>query len=194
MGQHDPLDGFITYNELQETTPKDKEWSNLNVEIVDMTDICKGRNWTTDDPLGIGGMLCDAYKVAHLLVIGHIKLADLLLNLLKSSYVGLEFYIKGNPLESPAKWRLAFRELGLSLGLHAIERLRRLIDNKIDFLDVGTLRSRIENLMRYIELGKQIEDFWLESKNRETDSWKVHRDINMVMLATSLVPDGYLSF
>ncbi|MDH5794760.1 MAG: hypothetical protein OEZ24_01495 [Candidatus Bathyarchaeota archaeon] len=194
MGQHDPLDGFITYNELQATAPKDPEWPNLNAEIADMADICKGRDWTTDDPLGIGGLLCDAYKVAHLVANRRIELADLLLTLLKSSRVGMEVYMKGKPLELPVDCRLAFRELGLSLGLHAIERLRRLIDGKPDFFDEGPLHSRIENLMQHVVLGEQIEGFWLERKNRETDGWTDHRDINMVMLATSLVPDGYLRF
>ena len=35
--------------------------------------------------------------------------------------------------------------------------------------------------------------FWLENANREAESWRAHRDINMVMLATSLAPDGYLT-
>jgi len=194
MGQHDPLDGFITYNELQATAPEDPEWPNLNAEIADIANICRGRDWTTDDPLGIGGLLCDAYKVAHLVADKRIDLADQLLTLLKSSHAGLEAYLKEKPLELPADCRLAFRELGLSLGLHAIERLRRLIDGKPDFFDEGPLYSRIENLMQHVTLGEQIERFWLERKNRETEGWTEHRDINMVMLATSLIPDGYLRF
>jgi len=154
----------------------------------------KGRDWTTDDPLGIGGLLCDAYKVGHLVANRRIELADMLLTLLKSSRAGLEAYLKGKPLELPADCRLAFRELGLSLGLHAIERLWRLIDGKPDFFDEGPLHSRIENLMQHVVVGEQIEGFWLEPKNRETDGWTEHRDINMAMLATSLVPDGYLRF
>jgi len=38
-----------------------------------------------------------------------------------------------------------------------------------------------------------IEAFWLATANRQASSWTGHRDINMVMLATSLAPDGYLS-
>jgi len=194
MGQHDPLDGFITYNELQATAPEDPEWPNLDAEIADMADICKRRDWTTSDPLGIGGLLCDAYKAAQLVANRHIELADLLLTLLKSSHVGLEVYLKGKPLELPAGCRLAFRELGLSLGLHAIERLLRLIGSKPDFFDEGLLHSWTEKLMQHVVLGEQIERFWLERKNRETAVWTEHRDINMVMLATSLIPDGYLRF
>jgi hypothetical protein len=39
-----------------------------------------------------------------------------------------------------------------------------------------------------------IEEFWLGEENRRTSGWISHRDINMVMLATSLVPDGFLGF
>ncbi len=51
----------------------------------------------------------------------------------------------------------------------------------------------IEKLMRYIPLSEIIEKFWLERKNRKASSWTEHRNINMVMLATSLAPDGYLT-
>ena len=34
--------------------------------------------------------------------------------------------------------------------------------------------------------------FWLEPRHREVDTWKEHRDISEVMLATSLLPDGVL--
>jgi len=42
-------------------------------------------------------------------------------------------------------------------------------------------------------LREDIEMFWLERTNREANTWTEHRDINMVMLATSLAPDGYLT-
>jgi hypothetical protein len=37
-----------------------------------------------------------------------------------------------------------------------------------------------------------IKEFWLDDTHRRPDTWKEHRDINMVMLATSLAPDTYL--
>jgi len=60
MGHHDPLDGFITYHQLQATTAKKGEKSpflDLNAEIADTAAMCKGRSWVTDDPLGIGGIV-----------------------------------------------------------------------------------------------------------------------------------------
>ena len=94
----------------------------------------------------------------------------------------------------PADYRLAFWELGLSIGLHAVEKMRGLIgQNSGPFKKKKSLHTRIESLMQYALLGETIEAFWLERVNRETDTWMSHRDINMVMLATSLAPDGYLA-
>jgi hypothetical protein len=43
-----------------------------------------------------------------------------------------------------------------------------------------------------VPLREKIEQFWLDGKNREASTWTEHREINMVMLATSLAPDGFL--
>jgi hypothetical protein len=195
MGHHDPLDGFITYNELQAAADADREKStglDLTAEIVDLAEICKGKNWVTNDPLGMGGLLSDSYKVAQLMISGYFAGSNLLQVLLDSSLPGLESYARKNPLKVPADYRLAFRELGLSIGLRAIERLRRLIEEN-PRLKKLPLPSRIDSLMPYASWSERIETFWLEDKNRLADSWRDHRDINMVMLATSLAPDGYLA-
>ena len=54
-----------------------------------------------------------------------------------------------------------------------------------------SLQSLLRALDRYTGLIETIETFWLEDKNRGADSWTAHRDINGVMLATSLSPDGF---
>jgi hypothetical protein len=51
----------------------------------------------------------------------------------------------------------------------------------------------VEDLLRYSPLAETIEDFWLEPINRKAGTWAAHRDINTVMLATSLAPDTYLT-
>ncbi len=196
MGLHDPLDGFITYNQLQ-ASAKDSENStglDLNAEIIDMANICEEKNWATDDPLGLGGLLCDACRVAQLVINENFEQNDLLENLLGYSLRGLVAYAKNNPLMFPAENRLAFRELGLSIGLRAVDKLQRLIgENPELFNEKHRLHSWIETLTRYTPLIGAIEDFWLEPTNREANSWTEHLDINMVMLATSLAPDGYLT-
>ena len=128
MGHHDPLDGLITYNQLQATAMKDPEKScpDLGGEILDMTAICEGKDWATDDALGLGGMLSDSYRVAQLVVTGGFEKTGLVWDLLDASLPGLHSYIKRNPFKLPAPYRLAFRELGLSIGLGAVGRLEEL--------------------------------------------------------------------
>jgi len=51
----------------------------------------------------------------------------------------------------------------------------------------------LKTLWKFLPLGEKIEAFWLDAQNQKTDAWKEHRDINTVMLATSLAPDGFLT-
>jgi hypothetical protein len=197
MGHHDPLDGLITYSELQITARKYLGLSalpDLSAEIADMALICEGKNWTTDDPLGIGGLLTGAYKLAQVTVTDSFILPDLLDTVLNDSLTSLDHFARHSPFHLPADYRLAFRELGLSIGLQAIDRLQSLIDQYPSFFKKKyDVHSRIRRLMEYVDLRELIHAFWLERNTRESGSWAEHRDINMVMLATSLSPDGYLS-
>jgi hypothetical protein len=196
MGHHDPLDGFVTYNELQATAGKDPEKStgrDLRPEIADMANICEGKSWATDDPLGIGGLLFDAYRIAQLIVSENLGQTNLLETLLESSLVGLKSFVREDCLRLPAGYRLAFRELGLSIGLRAVEKIQELIEQESGLLQgKDSLHSSLKILRRYEGLRETIETFWLERTNRESESWITHRDINRVMLATSLAPDGFL--
>jgi len=56
--------------------------------------------------------------------------------------------------------------------------------SRLDFL--------LDDLKHYRPMSEKIEEFWLDEENRETKSWLDHADINMVMLATSLAPAGFL--
>jgi len=197
MGHHDPLNGLITYSELQPTAGNYSERSpapDLSAEIADMAVICEKKTWSTDDPLGIGGLLIDAYKMAQLIVADNFIRPDLLGTVLDDSLTGLGYFARKSPFKMPAHYRLAFRELGLSIGLQAIERLQGLIEQyPAVFKKRHDVLSRIRSLMEYPRLSELINAFWLDRNNRESGSWTEHRAINMVMLATSLSPDGYLS-
>ena len=197
MGQHDPLEGFITYCQLQATAAKHSERPvpDLNREIADMADICRGKNWATDDSLGIGSLLWDAYKVGQMVVSEDFEEIDLLDTLLESSMAGLASYRRMNPFNLPPDYRLAFRELGLSIGMHAVERLHGLVEkNSHLFRKRHPLHTKIGILRSYLRFIELIETFWLDPTHRETNRWREHEDINMVMLATSLAPDGFLTF
>jgi len=195
MGHHDPLDALITYSEIQVTAEKLSGRSpaqGLSEEIADMAVMCEGRIWATDDPLGIGGLLIGAYRIAQLILSGEFTRPGLLETVLEDSLAGLEQFERTSSLVLPADYRLAFRELGLSIGLQAIQRLEDLVGQHPDVFKKPLGRSRIQSLSRYAGLAESINAFWIERKNRESRTWTEHRDINMVMLATSLAPDGYL--
>ncbi|HSD57932.1 MAG TPA: hypothetical protein VLB04_07090 [Methanotrichaceae archaeon] len=197
MGQHDPLDGFVTYSELQATATRDfKESSlpDLKDEIADMAEICRGMGTSlaTDDPLGIGGLLFDASRIAQLMIQSGFKYESLLETVVGSALLGMDAFARGNSLEYPAEYRLAFRELGLSIGLNAIENLQKGIEENPGLFSREKLHRRVEALMGYVPLGKTINQFWMDGKNREAGTWTEHREINMVMLATSLAPGEFL--
>ncbi|MEN6617264.1 MAG: hypothetical protein ABFD12_11955 [Syntrophorhabdus sp.] len=197
MGQHDPLDGLITAMQLYGTGLNDPDQSpslDLQAEITDLVEICEGRDWETDDLLGLGGLLCDAYRVARLFQKGVLEGSDMLRIILNASLPGLKYPGRENFLYTPARFRLAFRELGLSIGFHALERLDALISANIPvFKDDRDISVLLKTLGKYLSLGQKIEDFWLEPLNRKSEAWKEHRDINIVMLVTSLLPDGFLA-
>ncbi|MBT8440610.1 MAG: hypothetical protein KJO91_12830, partial [Gammaproteobacteria bacterium] len=117
----------------------------------------------------------------------------LLEKLLDAAIKGLRYYARSGELQQPPQYRLAFRELGLSIGLHAVERMQQSLD-KAAQNDAGSqrLQAQLGALMQYIDMREHIEDFWLSPKHQQSDSWTEHRDINEVMLATSLAPDGFL--
>jgi hypothetical protein len=195
MGHLDPLDGFITYSRLQAVSssgPGKSKETDLTAEIADIAAICEEKNWLTDDPLGIGDLLCDAFKAAQLVVTSDFKPAGLPAGMLDASLQGLKSYASAGHLRLPADYRLAFRELGLAIGLSAVEKLKELTGDALEYsLRLG-LNTRVDDLLGFVDLGEDVQDFWLNPANREVRSWTEHREINMVMLATSVAPDGFL--
>ena len=158
MGMHDPLDGLATMATL-----------GLEREARELLRICEGRRWATDDPLGAGGLLLDALGLARLGV------EPLLAQVLADAEISVAAAARSIGLGSPAARRLAFRELGLALGLHAVEQLNT------------------NRLVAFVPLAARLEDFWLEPAHQAAASWTEHRDINAVTLAACLAPEGTLN-
>ena len=196
MGQHDALDGLITYLQLMETAMDGPEMSaelHLGTEISEAVAMCEGENWFTDDSLGIGGLLTDAFKVTQLIVHSNLQLTNMLSALLHSAKKGMDDFFLTGSLNYPAEYRLAFRELGLAIGLQTIEKMMVLIEQHPEcFSDQQSLISQLAEFSSHLPLIKKIEMFWLTATNQQSNTWTEHIDINSVMLATSLGPDGYL--
>jgi hypothetical protein len=182
MGQHDPLDGVVTYVQLE---AGGGEGPSLRDAIGDFTAMIEPRSLATADPLGIGGLLVDAYRIVQLEQQG-VPSFGLLETVLEAARVGLRHYVNRADLRWPAPRRLAFRELGLAIGLAAVARMDAWAATSAD------VRASIAHLARYGALRDEIEAFWLRSEHRGVDSWLEHADINDVMLATTLAPEGFL--
>lgn len=201
MGAHDPLDGLLTLIDLDATAPDGAE--SLRDEIAELAVMCRGRRWATDDPLGVGGLLVDLHRAVRMAGYRPFDAAagdsegsrgdELTAALLADALPSLDAIAAIGALEGPADRRLAFRELGLAIGLAALERLEP--------GDVAELPSRhgtadpselLERLQARLPMREEVLKFWLDPNHRRAGTWTDHEDINRVMLATALAPDGYL--
>ena len=195
MGQHDPLDGLVTLSQLRgkgRSGGMAEQLSALDAAIDDLFEISRRQNLVTGDALGIGGLLFDACRMAQLHLLREFDRLALLEQALDAALLGLESFAVRSPLRLPAEFRLAFRELGLAIGLRGVERMRRLFAENPEAFD-KSLAARIEAFSKYLPLGEGIESFWIDGANREGAGWREHRQINGVMLATRLLPEGFLS-
>ena len=196
MGHHDPLDGLITYLQLQATSQQFTETPaelSLKTEIEDMVAMCAGRNWATQDSLGIGGLLSDAYRLVQLIANHHLNEDTRLELLLNDIELSLKAFVQQNQLHLSAENRLAFQELGLVIGLQGINSMKQLVNQNIgSFSNVDLVLSSLTELSRFKPIAEMINSFWKESDHRKVRSWLDHGDINNVMLATSLLPNEFL--
>lgn len=197
MGQHDPLDGFITYLQLQAPIYEGSETSNmlsLEQEIEGLAKMLEGLSMATSDTLGIGGLLVNACALTQVNVENKNRAyEDRLIQILEDIELGLSYFIRAGAMQQPAIYRLAFRELGLSIGLHALTIIKNLLENNIEsFYRENKIRKIVDRLLNFEVLASQIEGYWLHPQNQRTKSWVDHYDINSVMLATSLAPRTFL--
>ena len=187
MGQHDPLDGLVTCLQLQAHRVPGSDSPDLEPQIRALMPLAANTDPRSDDPLGIGGLLVDAWKLLQLPEAG--RRAPLVARLLDAAANGLDAWLRERPLDQPAARRLAFRELGCAIGLHAAAR--------IDAVPGRGFGTSLRRLVARLPTGAVIEDFWLQPQHQRTPGWLAHHDINAVMLATSLLAknpssDGYL--
>lgn len=181
MGQHDPLAAWITYLELSWGTVE----RVLEREIDEVSALALGTPWETEDELGLGGLLCGISRLTRGFPRADSEPIALLDRLLRSARLSLEAYSLVDRADAPIERRLAFRELGLAQGLHTLARIDR-TRLRIDH------REEVEALCQYLPIARRIDDFWSQPPHRRSRGWLNHQDINAVMLAASLSPEGYL--
>jgi hypothetical protein len=129
-------------------------------------------------------LLIDSWRLAQVHPANQQQIAALL----GAAATGLWEYMTTHDLRASANRRQAFRELGLSIGLAALYRLEEVQLERVD----GVGRAGLATLARYLPLRSAIESFWMAPMHRRASTWIEHVDINEVMLATSLLPRGFL--
>jgi hypothetical protein len=120
-GLNDVLDGFVTFREVQDVVLKTHTKTSdgdLSAAIMSISSLCRRRDWGTSDPLGIGGLLFDACRLS-LLPRWH---GDdrLIKEIAIACEHGVTALLASRLLTRPTSQRLAFREIGLAIGLKAI--------------------------------------------------------------------------
>jgi hypothetical protein len=190
-GAHDPLDGLVAAsalrgNLLDGVGPQPA----LDRLIDELSDMCVGRGWITEDPLGAGGLLMDASWLTRLLDTDERteSLRPMVTGLWEDSLLSLAAVARGYPLDRGTADRLAFRELGLAIGLFGVDAL----GDETEALPSGAEQTA-EAVARHVPLGDTIVEMWMAPEARAAESWKAHENINSVMLATALAPDEYLA-
>jgi hypothetical protein len=166
MGHHDPLDGYVTSLQLRATHGRGPD---LDQAVQDFRAMLDPDALATADPLGLGALLVDAYRLAQLDLDRPLRDA-----IVAAARLGLARYIEHRDLSRSADQRLAFRELGLAIGLAAIERMN------------------IGGFTQTLKIREAIVAFWADPAHRNSPAYQEHQDINDVMLATSLAPSGFL--
>ena len=137
--------------------------------------------------------MTDAQRVDDLLHRGAISDQQLRDELLAAALSGLRYYAVSGELRRPVDYRLAFRELGLAIGLQSIEPMWQIVNDDSSHSSTSPeLRAQLQALREYVPLRNDIESVWRNPEHHRSTAWSEHRDINEVMLATCLVPEGFL--
>ena len=194
-GVHDVLDGFVTLAQIRTTasalggTPAN---GDLEEEIGLLASMKPEDDWVTGDLLGIGGLLADAGRLARLLTEEDPIVPRWLAGVLHAAVDSLLGRERFADLERPAAERLAFRELGFAIGVQAIEPLRARARRLPERLrERGRILDLVDRVAPFTRFGADVESFWRRPENRRNEAWLEHRDINDVMLATCLQPEGF---
>ncbi len=192
MGLHDALDGCLTLREAQcALAAMQASVVKLDAAADSLEALCIDRNWTTNDPLELGGLLFDAGRLCQLGGLTEPGDLCLLEDLLAACARGLSAFLASRQLNGPVAHRLAFRELGLAIGLRALpiitDPARQALSRH------PALGHAIDLLQHEQPLADEIVAAWLPQTRQGDATWRAHQDINEVMLASALIPDMVLA-
>jgi hypothetical protein len=193
-GLHDPLDGLLTLASLIEERPDTapSPAASLAPALRELSAMCRTRTWRTEDPLGAGFLLLDVCRGSR--IAGRLGAVEKVLpRVVRDAIDSLRLAVAHGAWEQPASRRMAFREIGLAIGIRSADRLTRAERAREHLALLPNLAASLETaLASHRPVADAIEQFWMDPTHRLGESWRAHRDISAVMLATCLSPDGFL--
>ena len=175
MGAHDPLDGYLTALECKLMVTSEEDFTEY---LGNLESLCKGRSWQTDDPLGLGGLLMNVIRSTEMDWYAELPKSVHPKTLYDDAVIGLKEFASHADLTSSSRYRLAFRECGLSLGLRVADSYRDKLADRL---------PETKELEKKLNLADDIEQFWIQNENRSFSSYRDHLNINHVSLASSLL-------
>lgn len=179
MGAHDPMEGLICTLTVINTLPEME--MPLKVLKDDFEMLSDNMDWFTDDSLGLGGLLLNTARAVRL-ENENVSLPKQVRPefLFETAMNGLRYFSerKYHPNAPSNRTRLAFRECGMTLGLHTLNSMCEELEEK--GLDPADFQP-------YLNMTEKIERYWKQPPNRETPNWIAHQNINAVTLACSLL-------
>lgn len=193
MGHHDPLDGLAAAWRVQATRHDfGAEGGELSELVGDYRLLCEEAGaWSTQDALGIGGLLSALAEFTDLVATGRMPFDPLIVRLARDADRSLAHWSDPRELEAPRESRLAFREIGLAIGLRAVPAMCEAVESHParfgGSADRAILRAHLEDIVQHLDLAGRIEAAWLAPSAQAAPSWLMHEDINSVMLAASLL-------
>ena len=195
MGQHDALDGYVALSAVRAAGGGGDrlgaaEAARLDRAIDALEEMVDRSGLATDDPLGTGSLLTSAWFLARVTRPDEPRRVRILERVLQAADRSLATVRRTRLFDLPPEQRLAFRELGLAIGLAAATRLAS--GEAFDGDPLPTVAHRAEPLAGWGHLRSSIQELWLDPDSQAAPTWASHEDINTVMLATSLAPQGYL--
>lgn len=181
VNPHDALDGYVTWRQLSQ--------SGTSPALDSGTEILRGLvqqhgRYLTDDSLGLGGLLMDAARLLRMP--GRAESDDrIAADVLMGVDTGLEHWLRQRAIAAPASHRLAFRELGLVIGLQTLPEINAAVAR--DRLLAGWCGRQVASLQARQEIATAILEFWRQPAQQASIGWRAHGNINDVMLCTALL-------
>ena len=90
-----------------------------------------------------------------------------MLTILRDAEIDEETFVRSRKLDSSPDHPLAFRELMLSMGLHAISQ-KTIRKHPENFSNIHNLHAKVYNLQRLFPLLDGIKGFWLKPRNQHS--------------------------